>query len=305
MASSTASVYASGWKRFLAFCNQFGLQPLPLNESTLCRFVAFLAGESLCFQTITSYLSACCFHQILAGLPDPSLSAFPQLGYVLKGARRSASSPRLRRLPVTPDLLRAILASWSDAPLSFDRTMLWAAFCLGYFAFLRAGEFTCPSIRKFDSSSMLAVGDISVDSHTDPRCLRVYLKRSKCDPFGAGIPVYVGRTFLPLCPVAAVLAYLALRPSAPGPLFIYEDGTSLSRERLSTSFSQALKSAGVAGVGFSGHSFRIGAATAAAKAGVSDSLIQTLGRWKSSAFTAYIRTPKETLCAASVSLASL
>ena len=53
---------------------------------------------------------------------------------------------------------------------------------------------------------------------------------------------------------------------------------------------RSLKSAGVAGVGYSSHSFHFSAATAAAKTGVSDSLIQTLGRWKSSAFTAYIRT---------------
>ena len=245
MSPSTSSVYASGWRRFLAFCNLFGLQPLPLCESTLCRFVAFLAGESLSFQTITSYLSACRFYQISVGLPDPSLSTFPQLNYVLRGARKTVPVPRRLRLPVTPELLRAILSCWSREPISFNRTMLWAAFCLGFFAFLRAGEFTCPSQERFDSSSMLAVGDISVDSHTNPRCLSVKLKRSKCDPFGAGVLVHVGRTFLPLCPVAAVLSYLAVRPSSPGPFFIYEDGTPLSRDRLSASFALALRSAGL------------------------------------------------------------
>ena len=224
---------------------------------------------------------------------------------MLRGARKTVPVPRRLRLPVTPELLRAILSCWSREPISFNRTMLWAAFCLGFFAFLRAGEFTCPSQERFDSSSMLAVGDISVDSHTNPRCLSVKLKRSKCDPFGARVLVHVGRTFLPLCPVAAVLSYLAVRPSSPGPLFIYEDGTPLSRDRLSASFALALRSAGLNDRGYSSHSFRIGAATAAARAGISDSLIQTLGRWKSSAFTAYIRTPKETLCAASVSLANL
>ena len=42
-------------------------------------------------------------------------------------------------------------------------------------------------------------------------------------------------------------------------------------------------------------SFRIGAATAAAQAGVEDSVIQLLGRWSSAAFLAYIRTPREDL----------
>lgn len=115
--------------------------------------------------------------------------------------------------------------------------------------------------------------------------------------------IHVGRTSQSLCPVAAMLSYLAVRPASLGPLFIFEDGTSLSRERLVAAFTQALTLAGIDAAGYKGHSFRIGAATAAARAGVPDSLIQTLGRWKSSAFLSYIRTPREVLSAASVALA--
>jgi len=38
---------------------------------------------------------------------------------------------------------------------------------------------------------------------------------------------------------------------------------------------------------FTGHSFRIGAAIATARAGVEDSVIRILGRWNSSPFLAY------------------
>lgn len=51
-------------------------------------------------------------------------------------------------------------------------------------------------------------------------------------------------------------------------------------------------------------SFRIGAATSAALAGIEDSTIQLLGRWQSGAFLCYIRTPQEILPAVSASLAA-
>ena len=60
---------------------------------------------------------------------------------------------------------------------------------------------------------------------------------------------------------------------------------------------QALQQARLQACEFTGHSFHIGAATSAAEQGLPDWLIQTLGRWQSSAYTTYIRTPKETLCA--------
>ena len=50
-------------------------------------------------------------------------------------------------------------------------------------------------------------------------------------------------------------------------------------------------------------SFRIGSATTAAACGIEDSLIQTLGHWKSAAYLRYIRIPREQLANLSVVLA--
>ena len=54
---------------------------------------------------------------------------------------------------------------------------------------------------------------------------------------------------------------------------------------------------------FSSHSFRIGAATVAARNGVPDHLIQSMGRWSSNAYQLYIRTPSDALAALSKKLA--
>ena len=56
-----------------------------------------------------------------------------------------------------------------------------------------------------------------------------------------------------------------------------------------------LLKAGIDARSYSGHSFRIGAATTAAEKGVDDSIIKTLGRWESLAYLQYIKVPRSHL----------
>ena len=125
--------------------------------------------------------------------------------------------------------------------------------------------------------------------------LRVFLKRSKTDQYGRGTEVFLGATGNDLCPVEAVRAYVANRGAAPGAFFCAEGGAPLTKARFVELVRSALTRAGVPVAGYSGHSFRIGAATTAAQAGIPDSTIQALGRWTSPAFLEYIRTPREHL----------
>ena len=146
-----------------------------------------------------------------------------------------------------------------------------------------------PIFGTYDSS-MLSWGDVLVDSHTSPTLLVVRLRHSKTDVFGTGVSLNVRATGSPICPVAVVLAYMSICPPQPGPFIMERDGQPLSWPALVAGIRRALVSAGVDVSRFSGHSFRIGAATTAARGGLLDSLIQTLGWWRSSAFLAYIRT---------------
>ena len=166
--------------------------------------------------------------------------------------------------------------------------MLWAVCSLGFFGFLRTGEFTSNS--SFDPSIHLTLGDVQADSLVDPTCFRVHIKCSKTDPFRVGCDIYVGRGNSLICPVVALANFLALSGPSPGPLFCYVDGCPLTRQQLSSVVQAILNSAGYHG-SYSGHSFRIDAATTAASRGVPDHLIKTLGRWSSGAYQLYIRTP--------------
>ena len=110
-----------------------------------------------------------------------------------------------------------------------------------------------------------------------------------------GRRVFLGRTGNELCPVTAILTYIARRGNRPGAFFLSEEGRPLTKARFVAKVQAALQSAGTQFSNYTGHSFRIGVATAAAQAGIQDSTIQMLGRWSSTAFLSYLRTPRDQL----------
>ncbi len=136
-----------------------------------------------------------------------------------------------------------------------------------------------------------------------PEFLWVHLCQSKTDPFGKGVHIFLSRTSETICPVAAVLSFLAVRPhDLTGPLLRFPDGTTLTRDTLITQVRKALAATGHNPGNYNGHSFRIGAATAAVQAGVPDHQIKMLGRWETPAYTLYVRTPPSQLSALSARL---
>ena len=93
------------------------------------------------------------------------------------------------------------------------------------------------------------------------------------------------------CPILAMKRYLRVRGSSPGPLFIFADHTPISASYFARQLATCLSPCGYNTTMYTGHSFRIGAATTAAERGCTDIQIQTMGRWKSNAFRRYIRIP--------------
>ena len=303
LASSTRRTYSCAQEKFVNFCIMTGHlspygSPCPASEWTLCLFATFLA-DSLRHSSIKVYLSAVRSLHVDQGFPDP-LENCLRLQRVVRGIKRSQGAlPSRPRLPVSSNILR-IIYSAIDLK-SFDDVMFWAACLLAYFGFLRSAEFTVPSLSAFNPSVHLSVSDVSVDVPLNPSCLQVFIKASKTDPFRKGCNILIGLGSPPLCAVQAVVSYLARRGQRPGPLFLLENGLPLTRSLVTDRLRAIVLSAGLSG-DFSSHSFRIGAATSAVKAGVPDHLIQVLGRWKSDAYKQYIRTPPDVIIRAAKSL---
>ena len=293
IASSTARSYRSAQNRYTDFCRKLGLTPVPATEQVLILFVAELA-QSVAHATIRSYLSAVRNLHITKGWPDPLVGTL-RLELVLKGVKRVKASPAKIKLPITPLILYRIREGIRQQGDDEDGFMLWAACCLGFFGFLRTAEFTVPNGKDFDPSVHLTAGDITVDSHIEPSLLQVRIKASKTDQFKQGTALYLAATRNDLCPVAAILSYLARRPNGEGPLFVSKAGDPLTRLKFVTKLRQVLQQVGIQADQYTGHSFRIGAATTAAAKGIPDNMIKALGWWTSEAYQVYIKLPRERL----------
>ena len=134
--------------------------------------------------------------------------------------------------------------------------------------------------RKSDNSAQRHFINFCYQLGKIHACLRLCIKASKTDPFRRGTFIHIDPGKPPLCAVDALLQYLNLRGDSPGPLFLLQSGQPLTRSLLTSWLRQIMDNAGIQGT-FSSHSFRIDAATVAARNGVPDHQIQTLGRWSS------------------------
>ena len=303
MSCNTKRTYSSAQKRFLNFCERFGLlnengSAIPASEMTLLRFVASLSSTCQA-SSIRVYLSAVRSLHIQNGAEDPLLGCL-RIPLVLKGLRRGQPSNRPSKIPITPFVLCAIKAYLNLE--EFNDCMLWAACCTAFFGFLRGAEFTTTP-ESLKENRFLAVSDVSIDKQSNPDIVFIRLRYCKTDQFGEGCTIPLASSDSPICPVTAIIKYLWLRGSSQGPLFICKDFRPLTKQMLNYRLQKALNSAGLKG-SYTLHSFRVGAASTAAALGFPDHLIQAMGRWSSDAYKVYIKLPVERLIISSRCLGS-
>jgi len=157
-----------------------------------------LSHHHIYFQQLTSY-----FEQVLQGVKKMQLK----------------SSPQHERLPITASIMLQIHSVLAQSKQDYNSIMMLPACCTVFFGLLHCSEFTVPSINDYDPTVHLSFQDIAIDSHTSPTVVRISIKQSKTVPFCKGIQLFLGTTDHTICPIKAILPYLALRGSRPGPLF--------------------------------------------------------------------------------------
>lgn len=245
------------------------------------QFATYLAQKGLAWQSIKTYLAGTRHFLMLQDLAAPFQDEhLPRLQLLLQGIKRisSQTSTPHPHLPITPSILRQLFEVLNHNLSDPDATMLWAPMNLCFFGFLRSVEICCPSETSYDPSWHLCLRDVSIDSITRTNTIYVTIKASKNDPFQLGVTITVSRTADTVCPVKALLPYLAIRGTQAGPLFQFASGGFLTRAKFVATVRQLLAATKFNPELYSGHSFCIGAATTAASVGLQDNVIQTLGR---------------------------
>ena len=239
--------------------------------------------------TLSTYISAVAFCHKLNGWSDPSQSFIVQK--LKEGCRRSNRKSDIRR-PVTLDLLGRLCHIVACIVKSEHEAALFrSAFLLAFFGFFRVGEITASS-KSADCSRILGLSDVRFEGH-DQSTMIIKLRFSKTDQQGNSASLRFRRNpNSQLCPLRCLSQYLSMRPPVGDCLFVHADGSPLTAYQFRHILKKGLEALGVPTLGFSGHSFRIGAATSAALNGLSIPVVQSLDRWKSSAVNWYIRPNK-------------
>ncbi|XP_070555019.1 uncharacterized protein [Ptychodera flava] len=275
VAENMRRTYQVGQTCYANFCSSYGLRATPITVRAAILFATNLADRGLAYKTIKVYLAGEMHKHVELGYED-DVTTHALLQRTLQGIRRSIRDVRRPRLPITISVLRHLkesLRSW-EGLCDHDKVMLWASFTLAFFGFLRVSEFTAAGPLQFDPATTLLAQDIVLSS-----VLEVRLKSSKTDLYRRGYVLRIAPTGTSVCVVNAFAKYRRSHclTNTAVPVFQFADGTWLTRQRLTHYLRKLLVHSGIESAElYTTHSFRSGAATTAAEAGLPDWLIKTL-----------------------------
>lgn len=266
-ADNTRKTYRSAIKQFERWGGR-----LPTDRDTLVRYLLARA-ETLNPRTLALHLTAIRQWHRYQGMTDPAHD--PLVTKTLTGIQRLHGRPKRKAKALRLEHVAAMVAQLRGRRENKKTRRDVALVLVGFFGAFRRQELVS-----------LTVADL----HWEPEGLLIQLPRSKTDQTGEGLGRALPFGEAPVCPGAALRAWLDSAEITEGPLF-------RPINRWDVVQPKALHPGAVNGVlkelgrncGFdfvpelSSHSFRRGLSTSAARAQVPFELIKKQGGWKSDA----------------------
>ena len=272
-----------------------------INEGTFVAYVTYRALKQVQFTTIKLEL-----YSIQSILFDYGITIklkdFPILEKVLTGIKKNHKPSPNTKLEITPCVLKRILAQLPQ-PGHYNAQIYRTAFSIAVFGMLRCGEFANDTQSK--SIKTLQLHHIQITKTNDTHeTLRLFIPVSKTDLFRQGVHIYLPCLceFQSPCPVHECKKLLQLQKNLKltmdptSPLFLLADNSILQRKHVISLLNKLNYQFETDKQKLTGHSFRRGGATALAKNGTPDWIIQMLGRWKSQSYKRYIGCQPAQIC---------
>lgn len=290
-ASATQKTYRSQLRRYIQFCNDYHLNPVPATQETLSSYMAFLA-RSLSPNSIPGYMNIIRLLHLDAGFDNPLLNNW-DLKLIYKGISRTLGQPPQQKAPINPKILLLInnTLDGSDGDIAF-----WCACLIAYYGFMRKSTLL-PSSNRPTLGKYISRDDIKDICLTS---FRIIVRNSKTIQFGNRVHsiTYANCPDIRLCPVRALLKHVGTSPLKPtSPIFNYiVQGveTHLTQPLFISRLRRGLRAVGIPQNEISGHSFRRGGASLAFAAGMSALDIKRRGDWASNAYERYVHVPEST-----------
>jgi len=289
--------------RFTLFCSLSNYHHangacFPAQVTWLIEWLCSLAG-TIKVKTMKLYLLGLKSYQLDSGI-ECTMFSDPRLERTLQGIKRDHNEPDRRdRTPLTPPCLLQILSVLGNN--SYNEAVTHAAFSLAFAAFLRVAEFTYrqadidmgPLFRNW----FLTKNSIQLKELRGKEFIELTLPASKMDPFRHGIQPTIAASNDAGSPVRAMKPLRSVDTHSPqfAPLFCVglHEQRPFTREYVVQTLQGLAIVSGLGRGAWNGHSFRRRAATWAAEVGIGEAEIQTLGRWRSDTYKAYIEYSRE------------
>ncbi len=269
----------------------------PVLIKTICAFIAYCTDAChLKPQYIRSLLAGIQFSIRCSDPSFPSLFSNPSIKLLLKGISKCYPPVQDNRRPITLYILHNMIAVLRKGLFTpYIDTLLISTFLLAFYGFLRISEFAASS-NLFNSARDISFSDLTFH----PSHYSLFLKHSKTK---GACTIVIERTDSFFCLYKAMIRYIRLRSSFnSSPFFLTPGNDPMSKIWFLQQFKRVLLQCNLSPQHYSGHSFRIGAATSAAMQGVSSASLQQLGCWSSTAYSSYIRPDASSILAAQRSL---
>ena len=271
-ADNTIRAYKSDFNDFGLFCAQNGFKSLPSEPKIVSLYLTQLSTKNVKISTIKRRLvSIGVIHKLKGHYLD---TKHPLIVENLMGIKRRKGSIQNGKKPLLINNLKKIInvidqQNKEKIKILRDRTIILIGFSGGF----RRNEIVS---LDFDDLDFVEEG------------LKINIKRSKTDQFGAGstkgLPYFENSQY---CPVVSIQKWIEISKINSGALFRrFTKGSNLLEKRLTDQtvallIKEYLGLAGIDSTNYSGHSLRSGFATSAAEAGAEERTIMAMTGHKS------------------------